>query len=474
MFYTKYRPQTIADLDNDRIRETLGKSLLENKWSSAYLLTGPRGTGKTTTARLIAKIVNCTDRKIGEEPCNKCDYCVSITNGQALDVIEIDAASNRGIDEIRDLREKVKLNPSSLKHKVYIIDEVHMLTTEAFNALLKTLEEPPSHVIFVLATTDIHKVPETIVSRCQHFQFSESTITETMRSLKRVVKGEKLDVSVEILEKIAERARGSFRDATKILEQLSSLSAKINADVMDSLFGDAKVNEIDDLITAIFSEQKQPALDIVGSYVTSGRRPKDLLIAMVSRLRQIILSRNGMGEKVEFLDSVDSASLIKLVNELLIASENMVISPIAQLPLELVICGWEGKPHKAPAPSLLVKEKEETESSKPVTARDVPKTIIEALPKKSIEPGDVGKIGEKWQEILVGTKPFNHSIMAFLKASRPISWKEDMITVEVFYKFHKDKLEEKKNRDVIEKVISDIIGTELKVKFILGEKSPII
>jgi DNA polymerase-3 subunit gamma/tau len=194
MYYRKYRSQTIAEIDNSEIRETLGKSLLENKFSQAYLLVGTRGSGKTSMARLIAKVVNCTGRKLGEEPCNKCESCVAITDGRSLDVVEIDAASNTGVDDIRDLREKVKLAPVQGKFKIYIIDEVHMLSTSAFNALLKTLEEPPEHVIFVLATTDPQKLPETIVSRCLVYDFKTASKEELVRSLSRVVAGEKIKV----------------------------------------------------------------------------------------------------------------------------------------------------------------------------------------------------------------------------------------------------------------------------------------
>ncbi len=210
MYYTKYRPQKIADLDNLHIKETLGAALLSNHFAHAYLLTGPRGSGKTTTARLIAKIVNCTDRKPGEEPCGHCFSCKDISLGRSMDVLEIDAASNRGIDEIRALREKVKMAPSAGKYKIYIIDEVHMLTTEAFNALLKTLEEPPEHVIFVLATTEFAKVPGTIVSRCQHFQFGPATAQEIAACLEKIVKDEKLEVEPAVLGKIYIASLGSF------------------------------------------------------------------------------------------------------------------------------------------------------------------------------------------------------------------------------------------------------------------------
>src|SRR6266581_3023021 len=220
VFYRKYRPQIIDDLDNQVVRERL-LAVLSKGLPHAFLFTGPKGLGKTSAARIVAKAVNC--EKIDRiEPCNACEQCISITNGTNLDVLEIDAASNRGIDEIRDLKEKIRLSPLSAKKKVYIIDEVHMLTTEAFNALLKTLEEPPAHAMFILCTTEPHKVPATITSRCFHIAFKRATDEELVRSLKRIKEGEKLEVDEDALFAIAKMADGGFRDAAKILEELAS------------------------------------------------------------------------------------------------------------------------------------------------------------------------------------------------------------------------------------------------------------
>src|SRR3984957_8449045 len=224
VFYRKYRPQKIDYLDSAAVRDTL-HAVLQNDVSHAFLFTGPKGLGKTSTARIVAKVVNCERRKKGEvEPCNECDQCVSITNGTNVDVLEIDAASNRGIDEIRELKEKIRLAPVAAKRKVYIIDEVHMLTTEAFNALLKTLEEPPSHAMFILCTTEAHKVPETIVSRCFQIMFKPATEEELVRSFKRIVEGEKLKIDDEVLKYIAGLADRGFRDGVKMLEEVYLLS----------------------------------------------------------------------------------------------------------------------------------------------------------------------------------------------------------------------------------------------------------
>lgn len=209
VFYRKYRPQTIAQLDSEAVREKLLSVLSSKSIPHAFLFTGPKGLGKTSTARIVAKALNCEKKAAGAvEPCNKCDQCVSITNGTNFDVLEIDGASNRGIDEIRDLREKVKLAPISSAKKVYIIDEVHMLTNEAFNALLKTIEEPPEHVVFMFCTTEPHKVPETILSRCFHIAFKKATIPELVHSFERIAKGEKLTVDSDVFGEIAKLSDG--------------------------------------------------------------------------------------------------------------------------------------------------------------------------------------------------------------------------------------------------------------------------
>src|SRR3989344_3767734 len=229
-FYQKYRSEKVDDLDLTSVRSAFESMMKSGEISHAYLFVGPRGLGKTSAARILARLVNCyknsktqgTKNSKLVEPCNECENCLSIKNGSAVDVMEIDAASHRGIDDIRDLREKVNLAPSVLVKKVYIIDEVHMLTSEAFNALLKTLEEPPAHVMFILCTTEAHKVPETIVSRCVKVNFSKATVAELTRSLERAAKGEGLKIAKEVLAELASGLDGSFREGHKLLEQLAN------------------------------------------------------------------------------------------------------------------------------------------------------------------------------------------------------------------------------------------------------------
>ena len=239
VLYRKYRPQLLSELDLLETREKLAKTLKSSYRPHAYLFSGPKGTGKTSAARIVAKALNCVNPPAGGEPCNKCESCISITEGRHMDVIEIDAASNRGIDEMRDLREKIRLAPSTAKNKVYIIDEVHMLTTDAFNALLKTLEEPPEHAVFILATTEPDKLPDTILSRSTKFSFSKATNSEISHAIGRVVAGEKIKIEEDAINLIADYADGSFRDGTKILEQAINQKALSFAQVSEMLGWDS-------------------------------------------------------------------------------------------------------------------------------------------------------------------------------------------------------------------------------------------
>ena len=221
--YRKYRPHNFDNLvGQDHIKTTLVNALKNGHVSHAYLFTGPRGTGKTSTARLIAKALNCTDLHDDFEPCNKCEFCTDINDGRLIDLIEIDAASNRGIDEVRDLKEKINFAPSRAKYKIYIIDEAHMMTKEAFNALLKTLEEPPAHAYFILATTEVHKIPETIISRCQRFDFRRIGTKALMTRLSYICQKEEIKAQDSALEVISKYVDGGLRDAIGLVEQLTA------------------------------------------------------------------------------------------------------------------------------------------------------------------------------------------------------------------------------------------------------------
>jgi len=320
--YLKYRPQRIEELDLVGVRRILSEMVSANKVAHAYLLTGPRGSGKTSTARVLARVVNCehNQKKLGE-PCNECSACKSILAGSAMDVIEIDAASNRGIDDIRELKEKIRLAPAHLPKKVYIIDEVHMLTSEAFNALLKTLEEPPSHSLFILCTTELHKVPETIVSRCSRIQFTKATPEEMQRSFKRVIEGEGAEAESEALVYLAKAVDGSFRDGVKILDQVLSNSKNLTLSDLTQAISGSATYKIDDLVSALAKKDIKVALAELNEATKNGMDLTYLLVNLMRALRDKLLDGSiemGATKLIFTLDEVARRQATSLDGELLI------------------------------------------------------------------------------------------------------------------------------------------------------------
>ena len=290
--YRKYRPQTLDDVvGQEIIVKTLENAIKNNKLSHAYLFTGPRGTGKTSIAKILAKTVNCMDIK-SYLPCEKCVSCTQINNKQTTDIIEIDAASNNGVDEIREIRSKVNLVPANSKYKVYIIDEVHMLSTGAFNALLKTLEEPPAHVIFILATTDPYKIPATILSRCQRFDFKKIDTIKIKENLERIAKEEKIDINEESLYELARLSDGGMRDAISLLDQTNSYSKTINIDVVHEICGTISKKEIADLIIRIESQNVKYIFDKIQEMNNKGKNLAKISEDIVLFLRDLLIIRN--------------------------------------------------------------------------------------------------------------------------------------------------------------------------------------
>lgn len=290
--YRKWRPQTFGDIiGQEHVVRTLKNAVESGRTGHAYLFCGSRGTGKTTTAKVLAKALNCVERA-GAEPCNACESCKNITDGLSVDVIEIDAASNRGIDEIRDLREKIKFAPAVAKFRVYIIDEVHMLTNEAFNALLKTLEEPPRHAVLILATTEPHKVPLTILSRCQRFDFRRIEPADIIRRLSEVASGSGLEVDEEALRLIARAAEGGLRDALSILDQGAAFGEmKITAADVHNILGTVRFDALNMMAGYLSAGEAGPALSLVAELTSEGKDLRFFAREMAGYLRALLLEK---------------------------------------------------------------------------------------------------------------------------------------------------------------------------------------
>ena len=296
----KWRPKTFGDLvGQDHVTQTLVNAFKKDRVSQAYLFTGPRGVGKTTTARIVSKALNC--KKSQGDPCNTCSNCTEITDGRNLDVLEIDAASNRGIDEIRNLREMIQYAPMNSPYKIYIIDEVHMLTTQAFNALLRTLEEPPKHGKFILATTDIHKVPATIISRCQRFDFNRITVQDIMHHVKHILQDEKISIDDESVKALAEKSEGSMRDALSILDQLIAYSGnKISFEDAAKVMGLIPIDSFFNLTTAMKGKDPKYIIQILNDIQMMGISAEQLTFGINKHIRNLLL-----GSVTDALDIYD-------------------------------------------------------------------------------------------------------------------------------------------------------------------------
>ncbi|PJC28355.1 DNA polymerase III, subunit gamma and tau [Candidatus Shapirobacteria bacterium CG_4_9_14_0_2_um_filter_39_11] len=495
-YYLKYRPQKISELDSLEIRQGLEKVLKSGRPPHAFLLSGPKGIGKTSAARIIAKAVNCQKRvkereskrvKGDFEPCNKCQICQAITDGSALDLIEIDAASNRGIDDIRNLRDKIKLTPVKCKYKVYIIDEVHMLTTEAFNALLKTLEEPPEHAIFILCTTQPEKLPKTIISRCLRFNFHKANPEEVIRALERAVKGEKLKIEKGVLETIGKSVDGSFRDGHKILEQLSFAGRKITLKESKKLLGQIEELAPDKLLLLLASKDVKAALTEIDRIVQVGGDLSVYIQEILERLRLGMLAKVGLEdieppEETKEFSVSQIKSLIQLFSR---AALEIKTSPIPQLPLELVVVEWGEESAGVAKQTNALRSNEETGSIRSLANHrhqmDHPPVNPSSLAGGGLQDSlrsrthtHLQEVLEKWSDLLAQVRPLNHSVEALLRACRPLSLDGEILTLEVFYKFHKERLETEKCRAVVEEVAQQILGIPIKLKCILGQKKPVV
>lgn len=482
-FYRTYRPQTISELDNEEIRKRLTSVLSSDHLPHAFLFAGPKGIGKTSSARIIAKAINCRKHSVKNlkqnnkniEPCNQCDICKSVTNGLSLDILEIDAASNRGIDEIRDLREKIKLAPSICRYKVYIIDEVHMLTTEAFNALLKTLEEPPIHAVFILCTTEPRKLPATIISRCLRFDFKKAGLSELVRSLKRIVDGEKLDIKDLSLKEIAQNADGSFREAAKILEQLSFDNKKIQLLDVKEFLGRIKLNQADELLKLLVDQEIKAAILWLDKAVKNNADVKIITLDLLEILRNYLLKKTAglENEEIDYGENYEKLTLEKIWQLITLFSQaylELKTAVIPQLPLELAIVEWGSGKSDIDTKKQEVEEKD-TESnvfSRESSGKLAKNGEVKTLSEKTVSV-KFNQVVSFWPQILEAVKPLNHSVHAVLKSARPLAVEENILIIEAFYKFHKERLEEPKVNTLLTQVVCDKLGCRLGVKCVLGE-----
>ena len=508
--YRKWRPRTFDEIvGQEHVVRTLRNALSSGRVHHAYLFAGPRGTGKTTTARLLAKAVNCEAPDPADRPCNECAICEAVNNGQLMDLIEIDAASNTGVDDVRELRERVGFRPNMARYKVYVIDEVHMLSNAAFNALLKTLEEPPPHAIFVLATTEPHKILPTILSRCQRLDFRRIPLSSIVSRLERIAEQEGIQADRAALTLVARQATGSMRDAESLLDQLAAYNAGgITVDEVRAALGTGSEEAVVDLTDALAAGDVAQGLTIINAAADQGTDPRQFARQVVQHLRGLLLTRMGSQEvplhvpdelKETFRDQAaafdprELARAVRLFNE---AASEARAAWQPQLPLELafVEAALPLKAAEAPAEPAAAPASRAASSSTPrkkrrparkrekiertVKASSTPKE--DAPPPRSriphVEPDEpaeapapsgelsLREVQARWDELLGMIRSQNLQLEALLRSGEPVRTQKDTLIIGFSYDFHKGKVAEDANRRTIEEALEQLLGRKVRIQ----------
>ena len=500
--YRAYRPQTFKDVvGQEHIIKTLKNQIQNNNVGHAYLFCGTRGTGKTSTAKIFARAVNCED-SVNEEPCNECEVCKDILNDNNMDVIEIDAASNNSVDDIREIRENVKYTPAKCKYKVYIIDEVHMLSQGAFNALLKTLEEPPSYVIFILATTEPHKIPATILSRCQRFDFKRVTVKDMSSRMKEICEDVNVEVDDRALNLIARNSQGALRDALSILDQCMSFSEnKIEyKDVVD-LLGTVNVEQLFEMADYVIKEDTKKCLEILNEFVIWGKDIKNLIDDLIDHFRNLMVCKvsNDLDEIIslpeEIIDqlksqaeTIETNEIIRILNILSVTQDDIKASSNPRVLAEVSIMKLSQPMFDDSKEALLkrISNLEEVIRSGNITVnnnQDKKEQVItqeenyeekEEIYYEEVKSEDVKLVEKSWENILINIKKDrNMPVYAILREAKDFNVNSNTLYI-VFddkFAFAKNKLSDAKTLSYIEGVVRDTINRSFGIKIILKSES---
>lgn len=496
--YRKYRPQQFTDVvGQTHIVQTLQNAIAAKQPAHAYLFTGTRGVGKTTLARLFAKALNCQKGKKGEA-CLECDTCQAVASNTFLDMVEIDAASNTGVENVRDLIEHIKFQPSQGAYKVFIIDEVHMLSKQAFNALLKTLEEPPSHVVFILATTEAHKVPITIISRTQRFDFSALSVKDIIKQLEYVLKSEKQVILPDIVELIAQQASGSLRDALSLLDKVLALGNQLSSAEAQILLGvtDFKTHiELFEMISqgharhvpALFENLAAQGLDFVILNKDFLEFLRKALIVKIAGVEQMAnLSEEQSSNLQTLVSSIRPPQLIYLIRLFLKAFKDAASAPSPELPMLLASIEGAlafGQPKTQAMQISQANEQDSLTAPLPESANSPaepsatvvkPQSAVIASANIAINPDSnltLEEITAAWPAVIAKIKAVNSPLATLVKNSPLLSVEQGTIELEVKYRFHKEHLESKKHYALLTGIVEEVCGKKAKIIFTVNTET---
>ena len=504
--YRVYRPKNFSDvIGQEHIVRTLKNQIENNNVGHAYLFCGTRGTGKTSTAKIFSRAVNCTNLH-NDEPCNECENCREILEDKTMDVVEIDAASNNSVDDIRELRENVKYSPAKAKYKVYIIDEVHMLSQGAFNALLKTLEEPPSYVIFILATTEPHKIPATILSRCQRFDFKRVTVKDISSRMRYICEKEGIEADEKALNLIARNSQGALRDALSILDQCISFEGnKISYNDVIELLGSVNIEQLFDLAESIIKEDTRKSLQILNDFIIWGKDVRNLVNDLIDHFRNLMVCKisNDLDEIISLpeetidllkqqAETIDTNNLIRILNILSETQDGMKISSNPRVLMEVTMMKI-AQPMFDESKEALIKRIENLEQkiesgnikvnhistnqtvdnfneNNQQNNNTVEKQEDENIEYENLKGDDIKLVEKSWKKILQKMKEDkNQVIRALLQDVDSFNISEDTLYI-IFtdnYSFAKSRLDSPSTIQYVEKVIREVLNRSFSVKIAL-------
>jgi DNA polymerase-3 subunit gamma/tau len=513
--YNKWRPQKWDEVvGQQHVIQTLRNAVTGGHVTHAYLFAGPRGTGKTTVARMLAKAINCLDPHPAARPCNQCACCVAVNESRFLDLIEIDAASNTSVEDVRDLRDKINFTPNQGKYKVYIIDEVHMLSTAAFNALLKTLEEPPSHAIFILATTEIHKIPATVLSRCQRHEFRRIPVDDIVGQLKRIIESEKLTAEPEALTLIARQSAGGMRDAISLLDQMSSTGKEITLGLTQSVLGTATSHTVIALVAAVLDRKPSAGMDAIHAALDAGTDPRLLARQVVDYLRALLLIQMDNLSQADLTADIrkraekharafSPGDVLRMIKSFNAAAADLRGGWQPSLPLELAMAECLEILASAPAAvavpvPAVVPLKQSSVGKKPGRLEDSPGTLYQVTaepkgkgekrplenmpsPKKEAEKAgenpmaqsesgiSLSQVAKSWKQVYLEVNKVDKLFAAVVNSCKPLEIKNNILTIGFNGEINRLKADTPDHIELIRKAIAAVYGVELALRCVVSK-----